>query len=170
MFVYEEAWDYESYLESDLIEYKEKQDEIFDEIQLSEVNITKLSNIKKIVNLVVFAEIYCPDCRVLVPYLEKIRSINSNVNLSIFPRTGNEEYLIKHSIKGRIPTVLMEDLKKGEENFTAIFEEFPEPVRSQIESALNTEQTNGLVHEYRAGVRNSELENHLVKGILGILE
>ena len=32
MLVYEEAWDYNGYLESDLLEYREKQEKIFEKI------------------------------------------------------------------------------------------------------------------------------------------
>ena len=39
MFVYEEAWDYNGYLESDLLEYREKQEKIFEKIELKQENI-----------------------------------------------------------------------------------------------------------------------------------
>ena len=51
MLVYEEAWDYNSYLDSDLLEYKEKQEKIFDKISLNQKNIKKIKGINKIVNL-----------------------------------------------------------------------------------------------------------------------
>ena len=60
MFVYEEAWDYNGYLESDLLEYREKQEKIFEKIELKQENIKKIKAIQNTVNLVVFAEIYCP--------------------------------------------------------------------------------------------------------------
>ncbi len=169
MFVYEEAWDYNGYLESDLLEYKEKQEKIFSKIELSDNNIKKIKKIHNTVNLVVFAEVYCPDCRALVPYIEKIRSLNNKINVSIFPRKGNENYLTAHSKEGKIPTVLMEDLKKGDEIFVPILEEFPEKIKSEILSLTNEEEKSNFIYEYRTGHRNNEIENYLVEKILKIL-
>ena len=132
MLVYEEAWDYNGYLESDLLEYREKQEKIFEKIELSQKNIKKIKGIHNTVNLVVFAEIYCPDCRALIPYIEKIKNLNSKINVSIFPRKGNENYLTAHSKEGKIPTILMEDLKKGDEIFVPVFEEFPDKIKNEI--------------------------------------
>ena len=169
MFVYEEAWDYNGYLESDLLEYREKQEKIFEKIELKQENIKKIKAIQNTVNLVVFAEIYCPDCRALVPYIEKIRSLNSKINVSIFPRKGNENYLTAHSKEGKIPTVLMEDLKKGDEIFVPILEEFPEEIKNEISAFSEETEKSNLVYEYRTGHRNNEIENYLVEKILKIL-
>ena len=169
MFVYEEAWDYSGYLESDLLEYKEKQEKIFSKIELDDKNIKKIKKIHNTVNLVVFAEVYCPDCRALLPYIEKIRSLNSKINVSIFPRKGNENYLTAHSKEGKIPTVVMEDLKKGDEIFVPILEEFPEKIKNEILSLTDEDEKSKLIYEYRTGHRNNEIENYLVEKILKIL-
>ena len=59
MFVYEEAWDYNSYLESDLIEYKEKQEKIYEKFYRTDKSRNKnsggtglgMSIMKKIVDI-----------------------------------------------------------------------------------------------------------------------
>lgn len=170
MFVYEEAWDYQGYLNSDLLEYKEKQEKIFEKIQLSNNSITMIKNIKVTVNLVVFAEVYCPDCRAIIPYIEKIRQLNSKINVSIFPRTGNETYLVAHSAQAKIPTVLMEDLRRGEDNFVPVYEEFPEFIKEELKNIKNDEEKNDLINTFRKGLRNEKLEEYLVEKILDILK
>lgn len=161
MFVYEEAWDYNSYLESDLIEYKEKQEKIYEKINFSESSIKKIHQIDTTINLVIFAELYCPDCRALIPFVEKLRLLNSKINISIFPRKGNEVYLSKHSLNASIPTILMEDLKDGKENFITIFDEFPPLIKEEF-SKLNEEDKEKAIYDYRTGKRNLEIENYLV--------
>lgn len=170
MLVYEEAWDYNSYLDSDLLEYKEKQEKIFDKISLNQKNIKKIKGINKIVNLVIFAEIYCPDCRALIPFVEKIRNLNSHINISIFPRKGNEEYLIRHTGVAKIPTVLMEDLKKGDEIFVPIFEEFPLEFKKKLEGIDSEEEKEQLIYNYRTGKNNEEIEEFLINKILELLD
>lgn len=170
MLVYEEAWDYNSYLDSDLMEYKEKQERIFEKISLSQKNTKKIKEINKIVNLVIFAEIYCPDCRALIPFVEKIRSLNNHINISIFPRKGNEEYLIRHTGVAKIPTVLMEDLQKGDEIFISIFDEFPTKIREQLDTLEYPSEKEKLIYDYRIGKYNEEIENFLVEKIIALLD
>lgn len=170
MLVYEEAWDYNGYLDADLLEYKEKQEKIFDKIILDKKNVKKIKSINKIVNLVVFAEVYCPDCRALIPYIEKIRTLNENINVSIFPRKGNEAFMEKHTGVARIPTVLMEDLKKGDEEFVSIFEEFPIDFKKELEALELEEDKEKFVYDYRTGKRNQEIEEFLMKKIFEVLD
>lgn len=170
MLVYEEAWDYISYLDSDLAEYKEKQEKIYEKIVLDKKNVKKIKSINKIVNLIVFAELYCPDCRALIPYVEKIKSLNSHINISIFPRKGNETFMERHTGTAKIPTVLIEDLKKGDETFLPIFVEFPDQIRDELEAIETEEDRESYIYNYRTGKRNSEIEEFIVKKILQSIE
>lgn len=169
MFVYEEAWDYEGYLNSDLLEYRRKQEKVFDEINLSQDTEEKIRGIKNLVNVVIFAEIYCPDCRVVIPYLEKFARLNENITINIFPREGNKSYISFHSKNSYIPLVLVEDTKRGEDEFVRIFEE---SLPSVIEKYKNTEdesERRNIIREFRSGKMNDELERHLLKSILDII-
>lgn len=169
MFVYEEAWDYEGYLNSDLLEYKLKQERIFEKLQLKAENIKKIQNIKNTVNVVIFAEIYCPDCRAVVPFLEKFSRINENITINIFPREGNREYISFHSQNSYIPLVLVEDTKKGEDEFVRILEESLPQVIEKYKSVENIEERRKIIYEFRTGQMNDELENYLVNKILEII-
>lgn len=166
MFVYEEAWDYNGYLDSDLAEYKLKQEKIYDRIVLKEENIEKIKKIKSIINIVVFAEIYCPDCRALIPFVEKFNRLNEKINLNIFPREGNEKYLEIHSEASRIPLVLVEDIQKGEDEFVNIFEERLPSINEELLQAHSTDAKDELIYRWRTGKFNEELEEYLVKRIL----
>lgn len=169
MFVYEEAWDYDSYLESDLAEYKEKQEKIFERINLHEDTVKKLEEINSIVNIVVFAEIYCPDCRALIPYLEKFARKNEKININIFPRKGNEKYVERHSKESKIPLVLVEDFQKGEEEFETIFEEVLPSVKKELDENKDILEKERIVYEFRTGKRNEELEKYLMERIIQVI-
>ncbi len=166
MFVYEEAWDYTGYLNSDLAEYRIKQEKIYNKIELKKENIEKIKNIKSIINVVVFAEIYCSDCRALVPFVEKISRLNERINLNIFPREGNEKYLEIHSEASKIPLVLVEDIQKGEDEFVNIFEERLPSVNEKLEEIESDSEKDELIYKWRTGKFNEELEKYLVKRIM----
>lgn len=170
MFVYEEAWDYEGYLNSDLLEYRRKQEKAFDEISLSRDTEEKIRSIKNLVNIVIFAEIYCPDCRRVVPFLEKFARLNENITVNIFPREGNKSYISFHSENSFIPLVLVEDTKRGEDEFVRILEE---SLPSVIEKYKNTEdetERKNIIGEFRSGKMNVELEGYLLKRIMDIID
>jgi thiol-disulfide isomerase/thioredoxin len=135
MLKYEEAWNYNEYLRSSLIEYREKQEKIFSKISLKQENIEKIRKIKTKVNIVAFAEIYCPDCRAVIPFLEKVRQENDNIDLYIFPREENEHYLAKITNESRIPSVFIEDIEKEELNL--IYEEILPDLKSKIKEHLS---------------------------------
>ncbi len=166
MFVYEEAWDYKGNLNSDLADYKIKQEKIYDRIELKEENIEKIKNIKSTINIVVFAEIYCPDCRALIPFIEKFNRLNEKINLNIFPREGNEKYLEIHSELSRIPLVLIEDIQKGEDEFVNIFEERLPSINEKLSELEKSEEKDDLIYRWRTGKFNEELEEYLIKRIL----
>jgi len=167
MFVYEEAWNYEGYLNSDLLEYKVKQEKIFDKIELSLETQKKIKLIKNTVNIVIFAEIYCPDCRAVVPFLEKFSRLNNNFNINIFPREGNKSYISKHSKFSYIPLVLLEDISKGEDEFVNILEGSLPRIMSKMDNSVSKEREEAI-YEFRTGKNNLELENYLIDKILEI--
>ena len=63
----------------------------------------------------------------------------------------------------------MEDLKKGDEIFVPILEEFPEEIKNEISAFSEETEKSNLIYEYRTGHRNNEIENYLVEKILKIL-
>lgn len=167
MFVYEEAWNYEGYLNSDLLEYKVKQEKIFDKIKLSLDTENKLKLIKTTVNIVIFGEIYCPDCRAVVPFLEKFARVNPNININIFPREGNKAYMSKHSKVSYIPLVLIEDISKKEGEFINILEGSLPRIMKMLEN-LDPKEREETIYKFRIGKNNEELENYLIDKILEI--
>ncbi|ADD03263.1 conserved hypothetical protein [Thermoanaerobacter italicus Ab9] len=63
------------------------------------------------VNILAFAESWCPDSQVNVPIVAKIASYNKNFKLRILKREGNEEYMKPYYIDGKakIPTFVFMD-------------------------------------------------------------
>lgn len=163
----EEAWDYNEYLISSLKEYHLKQDEIYEKISLTEEVIEKVKEIRINTNIIVFAEIYCPDSRIVLPLVEKMRQINDRLNVYIFPRAGNEKYMELHTEHSKIPSIMVEDIGLPEDELILIYEEFLPSFKKDLELSAETERGN-LISKYRTGNYNNEIQNYLIHEILKI--
>lgn len=155
--------EYKTYLNGSTPEHKEIQNSIYGKIELSEESIEKIRAIKKKIKLILFAEVYCPDCRVFVPFIEKIRRENKNIEIEIKKRSGMEKEAEKEYGVTRIPTLL----RPTASGYIKIYEEFPEIVMEKLKKngAGNTIQ---LIQEYRIGRYNKDIEKQIVERIIEI--
>lgn len=108
-------------------------------------------------DLEVYAELFCPDCAVLVPYLEEVAAWRPEASLRFFPREGNEERLCALSGEARIPTVVARGRggSRGE-----VFLERPRVVRELLAAASGEERVR-IVSAYRNGAFATVLEEEL---------
>jgi hypothetical protein len=167
MLKFEEAWDYNEYLISSLKEYHVKQSKIYDKISLDPDVINKIKELRINTNIIVFAEIHCPDSRVVIPILEKMRLENDKINLYIFPRTGNEKYMELHTENSKMPSIMIEDIGLGEDELVLIYEEFLPSFKKTVESS-EADKKEDLIYQYRTGSHNNEIQHFLIDEILKI--
>lgn len=82
--------------------------EMYNNIKLDEVLVEKIKNIDKKINILVCAEIWCPDCVINLPAVKKMKDLNNNINISIIERKGYEDEFEK------IPTFIIYDKEFNE--------------------------------------------------------
>jgi len=107
--------------------------------------------------LQVYAEIFCPDCRIAIALLSKMQESAPHLKLEIRPRTGNEEEL-RAITKGapRIPTLIY--------NSQPILLEYPHTVAA-LREKQNSEQSRQTLVEWRTGHFNDDFVNQILEGI-----
>ena len=134
--------------------YQEKTLEIYHQIILEESLQKAIQRISRPIYVLVFAEIWCPDCMINVPALQKIADYNSHFNIRIVSREGNEAYMERYRINGKpkIPTFVF-----MEKNFTEIgaFIEQPQMIKG-IEAKGNQVEIIVAKRKYRKGEYISE--------------
>ncbi|QEK11111.1 thioredoxin family protein [Crassaminicella thermophila] len=91
--------------------YKEKTLEVYNNIVVDEALEKEIKKVNQLTNVLVFAEIWCPDCMINVPALQKIADINPNFIISIVSREGNEIFMDNYKVNGKpkIPTFVIMD-------------------------------------------------------------
>lgn len=149
--------EFNRYLETGTESQIEKQLSVLSETFLSEKLIEILKNLRSSIKIIAFAEIYCPDCQIIVPYLEKMAKASHRFEYSVIKRQGSEDYLKKISGNTKIPTFILID-KNAEKNKIMI--EFPKKIKDKIELSKSNLQDQ-IIEEYRAGKYRAEIDEEL---------
>lgn len=154
---------FEEFMSHDDGAYIDKMLDIYNNIEADDEILAKINSIHRKIKVLVFAEIWCPDCVINVPALKKICDINENIKMKIVSREGNEEYLNDYKIDGKvkIPTFLFMD-----EDFKGIgtFIEIPDLVK-KIVAKGNQVDIIVAKRKYRKG----EFTKETIKDILKII-
>lgn len=161
--LYNSGITFEEFILQDGGSYKDKIMEIYNNIQIDDNLLKKINSIDKEINVLVFAEIWCPDCVINLPALKKICDLNKSIKIKIVPREGNEEYLEDYKIddKPKIPTFLFMDAKF---NILGAFIEIAQIIK-EIVTRGNQVDIIVAKRKYRKG----EFTNETIKDILKII-
>ncbi|HHV25855.1 thioredoxin family protein [Anaerosalibacter bizertensis] len=155
---------FQDFVNMDEDSYKEKTLEVFNSIDFSDEFVERIKSIDKNIKILICAEIWCPDCMINVPVVEKMKKMNNKIEISIVNREGNEDFFKKFSKdeKVKIPTFIFYD---EEFNLLGTFIERPRIVKEVYRTG---NQTNIIVtmRKYRKG----EYIEETLKDILDVLK
>jgi thiol-disulfide isomerase/thioredoxin len=147
------------YFQNGTKEDKELQQQIYINTELSsEVKET----VKKIIlktSLIAFSENFCPDCRITMSVLKRMQELNSNLEVYVFRRVGNEEIMKNLTGDARIPTIIK---YTSEEEFNLMYLEMPSVVKAEM-SILDKDGSRKVLGKYRAGQYNKFIEQELLQ-------
>lgn len=107
--LYSKGVNFKSFLDQDQDVNREKAWEIYHNIELENDLIEQINGISSKTYIIGFAEIWCPDCIINVPAIQKLVELNPNFELKILPREGNEISMEPYKFGGkiRIPTFVI---------------------------------------------------------------
>ena len=127
--------------------YRKKGLEILESIDFAEEYIDKIKNIDEEINILIYGEIWCADCMINIPVIEKMREYNDNIRLSIFNKEKKIESGMKLEERVKLPTFIVYDKDFNE---LGDFKEFPRKLKRVID---NGNESNTLVNirKYRKG-------------------
>lgn len=113
---------------NDYLKFNEENDAVKQEEMLKEINIKKeyvdkIKNINTKKHLLIFAEPFCPDCRILIAVVERLKKLNKAcIEIEYLSRKDNQFKLNMMSKEGKIPCVFLTEGVK----VTKILEEYPD--------------------------------------------
>lgn len=144
-------------------EYSQKQLKIMEKVSLSEKTIERVKNIKKNINLLVVAEVFCPDCRAIVPFLQKFSEINDKIKIEYSTRDESLLLLKEKTSEARIPTIFH---VINDKEIKVILKEFPKVVIDDFNN--NPEKIDEIKYDFRTGKYNNDIEEEVLNYIESI--
>ncbi|WP_026895677.1 thioredoxin family protein [Clostridiisalibacter paucivorans] len=161
--LYNSGISFEDFVNRDSDTYREKTLEIYRNIEFNPSLIDRIKEINKKIKVLICAEIWCPDCMINVPIIEKMRTYNRNIEISIVKRDGNEEFFkayLKTDVV-KIPTFIFFDKNCNE---LGSFVEHPKKIKNIVAFG---NQPNIIVakRKYKKG----EYAEETLKDILDII-
>lgn len=108
------------------------------------------------VRIAAFAEIYCPDTVVAMPFVRRMIELNPRIEVFIFERTPYEDILQEYTGTARIPTLLF----FGPDcTLLGSYVEHPAELKGLMEK--NPEGKKGMVLDLRRGKYNDMIQEEL---------
>jgi len=148
--LYSQGHDFDTFMNGDGGEHVDK---VLDFLKLSSEAITdsvkdKIMAVKP-VHMIVFGEVWCPDCMINMAALEAMCKLNSNIQYTIVKRDSNEEVLksITPDHSAKIPTFV--SLSENYE-VKGLFLEKPRVVK-EVEAGDNQVDRIVVKRDYRNG-------------------
>lgn len=154
-----DGFNFKQYYSRGTEEQKKAQKLAYENTMLSEDTINVLNNLDSEINVIIFSENYCPDCRVTLPFIEKMQEINNNIKVYIFSRIGNEELMESCTPDPRVPTVMTFDKRMESKG---IYIEMPEKVRDMLINSTVLEKRR-IIMDYRIGKFNNIIQEQLLQ-------
>jgi glutaredoxin len=112
--------------------------------------------------LVVYTELWCPDCARTTPFVRAIAQANPLVTAVYFQRDeAAKSFLRAETGKASVPTIFAAD---EDGNIAGdVYVEYPEKVQALIDASASKEEAAGHRGDLRSGLYDEEIENGLRK-------
>ena len=161
--LYEGGKDFERFLASGNSEDREKTLYYLKSIELDSCFIDRIKGLDKDLKILVLAEIWCPDCMINLPAVEKLSSLNERIDYRIIEREGNEIYFEDYKVDGKvkIPTFIIMD---SDFQIIASILERPMVLKSLYEKGSQVEIIKKS-KEYREGKLLKDMMEEIVEKI-----
>lgn len=152
---------FNEFIETDEESYREKSLEMLENINFKEDYIDQIKKINKDINILICGEIWCADCMINIPVIEKMRKYNNKINISIVDKEMLLVSNFKAEMQIKLPTFIIYDDKFNE---LGVFTEHPRKIKEIIEDG-NESIFLVSIRKYRKGGYTEET----LKDVLDII-
>jgi thiol-disulfide isomerase/thioredoxin len=155
---------FHEFVNKDKDTHKEKTLQNYHRIEVDEKLENQIKEVDETIYILVFGEIWCPDCMINVPALQKMADINEKIIIRIVSREGNEGHMHNYSVNGkpRIPTFVVMNQQFQEKG---TFIEQPQTIKDIVAKGNQAE-----IIVARRKYQKGEYTNDTIKEVLGIIK
>lgn len=162
MLDFAEGHSFQSYLEKGYEEERERQLRAMESTETYPGFENAVRRVRHPLRIAAFAEIYCPDSVVTMPFVKKMEELNPLIAVSIFPKEQYEKILEEYTGTVRIPTLLFFD---GDMHLRGSYVEMPKALKTAMKDA-DAPCLKSLVLAYRQGKYNHLVQDELISILL----
>ena len=159
MIDFEKGYSLEEYFTKGYEEERDRQRRACERTVYSEAFEDAVKKVKKTVMLAAFAEIYCPDTVVVMPFVKRMTDLNPLVRLGVFERDPYMKEMEAMTGTARIPTLLFFD---EEMNLRGKYVELPDGLKDKMKDADPGERS-AMGLDYRRGKYNALIQEQLAE-------
>lgn len=147
--IYNKGVAFDEFILSDGSSQKQAMQDFVAGTKLDENISDLIISIDKKIKIIVFGEVWCPDCVINISALEIINKVNSDIEFKVLPREGHEAFIKEqiNSEKAYIPTFIIMD---EEYNKLGVFIERPEVIK-ELEDSGDQVKRIVMMKAYRKG-------------------
>jgi len=159
-----EAMTFERYMATGESGHLKAMLERFDEYKVSDFFSDEIREIDEPAVLLMIGMMYCPDCKVVSPFMEAIARINPLVETRYIVRNdtpGAREFMKARTGRTNMPAIFA--LSPDGTVLDGAYVETPESVTRLLEAAEDDEAKDKIWDDFHGGVYDEEVQRDLIK-------
>ncbi|MDR1579047.1 MAG: thioredoxin family protein [Synergistaceae bacterium] len=155
-----EAMSFEKYLTTGSSGETEKLLNRMDNLDMAESLKSSALEGNERLTLVVFGWMSCPDCEVVIPYIESVRRLNPNISTLYFGRNDATKAVLRN-LAGASGTPAVFAARQDGTLLGPYYHEYPQSVRARLNSARDNDEKRDVIRDFRSGKYETELQQEL---------
>jgi hypothetical protein len=154
------AVSFEKYLTTGRSREIEKLLSRMDNLDMAESLKSAALEVNERVTLVVFGWMSCPDCTVVIPYIEKVKRLNPRISTLYFGRNDATRTILRN-LAGASGTPAIFTARQDGTLIGPYYHEYPQIARARLESARDNDEKHDIIRDFRNGKYEAELQEEL---------
>lgn len=159
--LYDIGIDLDEYMESGDKAIRESMINKYENMYINGRRTRAIEAVSRKINMLIFADMNCPDCAVVLPIIEKMASLNENIAYKIVKMTDYKDKMEDLFGESRVPTIVIMD-----EQFRMIglYIEFTKNLRN-LQRTMDKNEFKKIIERFRSG----EFDKYVVDDILACI-
>ncbi|MDR3281371.1 MAG: thioredoxin family protein [Synergistaceae bacterium] len=155
---------FEQYMATGSSEHLKTMLERFDEYKVSDFFAEEIKKIDAAATLLMIGMMYCPDCKVVSPFMEAIAKLNPKISTRYILRNdtpGAKEFMQNRTGRTNMPAIFV--LSPDGTVLSGAYVETPERVTGMLASAATDGERDKIWDDFHEGVYDEDVQRDLIE-------
>ncbi|MDR1508490.1 MAG: thioredoxin family protein [Synergistaceae bacterium] len=161
------TFDFETYTATGSEEHRQALDDRLNSHKIADFFEEGAKKIDYSVTLLMIGMMYCPDCKIVSPYLEALSEFNPYIRTRYLVRNdtqGAREFMTAHTGRTNMPSVFV--IRPDGSVADGAYVETPARVTAMLASAATDDERNAIWDDFHNGDYDEDVQSDLLKLVL----